>query len=338
MEPITTYGARSIANLVAMNVTLAVIVVVTGVLLSFWYVPSSQPARTRDGANLTIVTQLRIDTVGRFVDTLRASPSMPRLAPQRSGEVVPSMAQASIRVDISRAPFGAIVRSLHRWISDVLLITAALLVLALAGFKAYELPSGAWKRSLLLLGCILLGGWTGRILVDDVYAEISRRIMGHELSEAPFGGFLVAILGIEPSAAHLARTYSVHAIVLGIGGVLLVSRELRSCLQDVHWLWVGGVTIGVSVVAGVVAVPEYGLRDAIQGLLGSVSVRPWWGIVPFRSWVQWLGAELAGYVLLGTLMALFLLPHWHHSTTPRTVRLVMLSIALALLAGALFGN
>lgn len=324
--------------LVGLSAVVLSIVVFTGLLLSMWYVPSSDPLRSSNGTPQTIVTSTRILQNGPYTDTVAASPERPQLAPALPGDVVVSGAQSSIRVSIHNAPYGSTIRRIHYWLSDVLLALLTVLMTVLCSLRIYESDRTTWLRSLSLVLIALAGGWTGRILADDVYAEISRRVMGHELSNAPLGDVITSVLGIEPGALLLARTYSVHGFLLGVLGLLMITPDVRQILREASRPPL--LSIGLLIAFGVsfVSVADWGLRDAVRGLVGWERVTAWWGIAPFRSWSLWLGSELGGYVavILGGLLAT--LPFWHRKMPRRTVTLFLTLLLAMLLAGLLFGN
>ncbi|MFM8770857.1 MAG: hypothetical protein ACKOE4_02370 [Candidatus Kapaibacterium sp.] len=328
---------RALPILLGLSAAVLLVVVATGFLLSMWYVPSSEPVRTIDGTAQTIVTSARYLSNGPFTDTITASSMNPQLAPALASEPVVSAAQSSIRVVIHNAPYGSTIRRIHHWMSDILLALLTALMSVLCVLRTYETDRSLWLRILSITLIAVAGGWTGRILVDDVYAEISRRIMGHELQTAPLGNVIAAVLGIQPGALHLARTYSVHGFLLSVLGLLLITPDLRQVLRQASRPPLLSTALLLAIAVSFIALPEWGMRDAVRGLAGWEHVTPWWGIVPFRTWSHWLGSELAGYVMIPTALALGLLPYWHRRISRRGVSILLTAIAIALVVGFLFG-
>jgi hypothetical protein len=204
--------------------------------------------------------------------------------------------------------------------------------------RSYETDRSLWLRVLALTVATVAGGWTGRILVDDVYAEISRRIMGHELASAPMGDILVRLLGIEPGSLLLARTYSLHGLILGAIAMLVFATDMRQVFRGERGF--PALLVGLLVAVGVslISIPDWGMRDAVRGLAGWERVSPWWGIVPFRAWSQWLGSELAGYVAIALTTLLVTLPFWHRRMARTSVVGFLILLGVMLVAGLLFGN
>ena len=182
---------------------------VTGFLMSMFYVPSRAPALLRSGSHATIVYGERIDTVGSFSDTLGMNGGA-ALIPASNSDVVPSEATASVVIDITNAPAGAIIRNIHHnntgWLYGLGIIWLIVLVVR----KGYKSEASVWVRAVVYLALILICAWSGRLLPDDIYAEISRRIVGNELQEAPFGNLISSLFGVDPSYPQLNRTFVMH--------------------------------------------------------------------------------------------------------------------------------
>ena len=278
---------------------------VTGLLLGLLYEPSRMPAATPDGRPTTMLMGERVERVGPFTDTV-GRPATPSLVPARPGELVPSAAAASVQVQINNAPGGAIARAMHHTLAGWLVVLACFVVVSSAIARVYEHAASTWVMSIGMLIVALAAAWTGRILPDDIYADVSVRIVGHELLEAPLGDVLVAVLGIVPGEPMLARTYFVH-ILLGAASVWLAYVLWR---ERQHVPLVVGAGLAVAIIAAIMPIHAFGARDAVTGLAGTVQVDPWWVIRPLHELVGVLGAELAGYVMLGGTLVLVLLPVW----------------------------
>ena len=278
---------------------------VTGLLLGLLYEPSRMPAATPDGRPTTMLMGERVERVGPFTDTV-GRPATPSLVPARPGELVPSAAAASVQVQINNAPGGAIARAMHHTLAGWLVVLACFVVVLSAIARVYEHAASTWVMSIGMLIVALAAAWTGRILPDDIYADVSLRIVGHELLEAPLGDVLVAVLGIVPGEPMLARTFFVH-ILLGAASVWLAYVLWR---ERQHVPLVVGAGLAVAIIAAIMPIHAFGARDAVTGLAGTVQVDPWWVIRPLHELVGVLGAELAGYVMLGGTLMLVLLPVW----------------------------
>ncbi|MBK6291828.1 MAG: cytochrome b N-terminal domain-containing protein [Ignavibacteria bacterium] len=282
---------------------MVVVQVITGILLSMWYVPSRSAATMPDGTLASITTVQRLEIVGSFVDTLGVD-GRPTLVPARRGDAVPSQAAASVAVSIANAPAGEFIRTIHHNNTAWLYTLSILWLVLLTVSKAFRADAATWIRAVSAVILVLIAAWSGRLLPDDVYAEISRRIVGHELQEAPFGSFIATLFGVEPNHPLLSRTFVLH---------ILVGAALTTTLWKPFSAMKGAAITAIAVIAvvlGTAFIPleSWPVRDVVGGLNGQVHAEPWWVIRPFHTLVEWFGAELAGYLLLALTLTLLFLP------------------------------
>ena len=324
-------------------VGLIIIQAITGILMSMYYVPSDAPARTVDGKPLAISLSLRLDTVGTFIDTLNV-PERTALVPARKGELVPSMAAASVHVSLENAPFGSFIRAMHQHAATALVLTS-LFWAALLGFAgAYASNARLWLMSLGIAVLALAMAWTGRVLPDDVYSMISRTIVSNELREAPLGDFITRILGLHYRELSLSRTYIMHAFVMG-GVLCVLAARMRlhvpTASQETMAKAMG--YYGIAFVAAVLfalgsPIHQYPIRDAIMGVSGGEHVYAWWTIMPIHAWAIWLGAELAGFVAIVIVLKLATMPLWYNKMRPGYAKTLIAIVALAIVLAYVFGN
>lgn len=313
MKPPVLDMMRVATNITGLLVLLLVVVqAVTGILLGFFYAPSQAPARWVDGRLATILVNERVVQVGPFKDTVGAT-ATPALGPAGKFDAVPSEAAASVGVTIANAHLGTVIRNIHHTNTGWLYALGLLWVVLLFIVRAYVTDRFTWVRAILLIILVLAGAWSGRLLPDDVYAEISRRIVGHQLQEAPFGTFIASLFGVSPGDAHLPRTFFLH-VLIGVGSLLL----LVVC-GGIVWRGLARNIIVVAMAVVVVALsstnrPDYSpVRDAIRGLDGTAHADPWWVVSPLYTVVGWFGAELTGYLLIGVVVGLLVLVIPRHS-------------------------
>lgn len=320
-------------------VGLIIIQAITGILMSMYYVPSDVPARTVDGKPLTISRSLRLDTVGTFIDTLNA-PGRAALVPARPGELVPSLAAASVHVELENAPLGGSIRAMHQHAATALVLTS-LIWAALLGFAgAYANNARLWLISIGVGVLSLALAWTGRVLPDDVYSMISRTIVSNELREAPLGDFVTRILGLHYGELSLSRTYIMHALVMG-GGICVLAIRIRLHVPMPMAKAMG--YYGIALVAAVLfalgtPIHQYPIRDAIKGVSGGEHVYAWWTIMPIHAWAIWLGAELAGFVAIVLVLKLATMPLWHSSMRSAYAKTLITVVSLAIVLAYMFGN
>ena len=130
----------------------------------------------------------------------------------------PEAAYTSMRFINERVPAGWLVRGVHTWAGELLLVVV-LCHVAFAYFRrAYESPRQyEWLVGALLLPAVLTLRFTGRLLPWDTYGyEVTRR--GLDLIEQiPILGSLSATWlrgGEEMGANTLSRFFATHTLVL----------------------------------------------------------------------------------------------------------------------------
>ncbi|MBC8124693.1 MAG: cytochrome b N-terminal domain-containing protein [Candidatus Kapabacteria bacterium] len=289
-------------GIAALIFLLIAVQAVTGLLLSMFYVPSRAPVLLASGEKATIVNSERIEKIGSFTDTLGMNGGA-ALIPASNNDVVPSEAAASVVVDIANAPAGNIIRSIHHnntgWLYGLGIIWLIILVVR----KAYKSEASVWVRAVFFLVLVLVCAWSGRLLPDDVYAEISRRIVGNELQEAPFGNFISSIFGVDPSFPRLNRTFVMHVFAGGLM-LLMLLKPFSSRKGAIPVAFVLAFLLAVS---AFIPLDALAVRDTMTALDGSAHVQPWWVISPLHTLVEWVGAELAGYMLIAALTSMLML-------------------------------
>ncbi|GAA1058573.1 menaquinol-cytochrome c reductase cytochrome b subunit [Agromyces luteolus] len=192
-------------------VTVACIVVltVTGILLMFWYTPSSATT-TYDGA----------------------------YAPLRGAEV--SHAFASTMRITFEIPGGLLVRQAHHWAG--LLLPAAIIMQLLTTFftGAFRKPRrGMWVLLFLIFVAALAGGWSGYALPDDLLSGTGLRITeGIALGIPVVGTWLASLLfgGSFPGEV-IAHLYPLHVAIAPAALVALVALRALAAWRvgPVQW-------------------------------------------------------------------------------------------------------
>lgn len=231
-------------------VALACVVVlfVTGLLLMFWYAPSSQ----------------RVTYVGSYAP----------LAGQEASAAYVSILHTSFDI-----PAGLLVRQAHHWAA--LLLPAAILVqLAVTFFTgAFRRRRGSWLVLFGLLIVALAGGWSGYALPDDMLSGTGLRIFQGILLGIPVVGTWLSWLffGGEFPGRIIENLYPVHIAVVPalLIGLLWLRARLASRQEPTRH-------------PGEVGVPAYpnaavragGLFAIVTGLLvlvgATVTVAPVW--------------------------------------------------------------
>jgi ubiquinol-cytochrome c reductase cytochrome b subunit len=129
----------------------------------------------------------------------------------------PQEAYPSIQYIVSEVPMGWLVRDLHVWSAN-LIIVAVLAHMARVFFAgAYKPPRETnWLVGLLLLGVVLAFGATGYLLPWDQWAYWTVTEVLEASSTAPLLGLFVQLWrgDVVVSGATLSRFFALHVIVL----------------------------------------------------------------------------------------------------------------------------
>jgi quinol-cytochrome oxidoreductase complex cytochrome b subunit/mono/diheme cytochrome c family protein len=156
---------------------------------------------------------------------------------------VPSPEQAAISVETitTLVPFGELVRNLHFWSAQLLVVVMTVHLLRVVVTGAYAPP----RRFNFLLGLgllvfILLLDFTGYVLRWDEGIRWALVVGANLLKTIPWIGeglYLFAIGGNEPGAATLTRFYAWHIFGLTLGAAILVVWHIFRVRRD------GGIAV-----------------------------------------------------------------------------------------------
>jgi hypothetical protein len=294
----------------------------TGLLLSMYYVPSTDSARDGVGRSLVIVEAGADVVLGPYGDTL-ALPGQRALVPNAEGSGV-SLARASVDVHVHNASAGTAIRIIHR-------ASALGMVLALVGMLVAMVWQAQAPRRIawLVTSAALLVGigamWMGMLLPDGNYAAASHGVVRAAIDDGMAFGSIVEFIGGGHDAVpnRLARLLTLH----GIGAGLV----LAACFW---WLWthVGSLSLNRAAVVVVTGVAGCAMVLAWSEPTGHVA---WY---PFRlaSVLQsWFGSELASYLAVALVACAVLLPWWNRNS-PFAGRALVSALALAWLLAMMF--
>jgi quinol-cytochrome oxidoreductase complex cytochrome b subunit len=154
----------------------------------------------------------------------------------------PGGAYASTRFLTGEVPVGWLVRGVHRWASEMLLVAVSAHLVVAYARRAYAKPREyVWVVGVLLLGSVLAFRFTGSLLPFDAGAHAAAR-RGLELLRAvPLVGSLPAAWlsgGEDVGANTLSRFFATHALILPWFTVTLLAVHLA--LVRRHGLKGGG--------------------------------------------------------------------------------------------------
>ncbi len=144
----------------------------------------------------------------------------------------PEEAYNSILRIMNEVRFGWLIRSVHSWSAQLMVIAVVLHMLRVVVQAAYQRPREmTWMSGVLLLIATMGFGFSGYLLPWDQRAYWATTIGSEMAGSVPLVGPVLLELmrgGAEVTGATLTRFQGVHMLVmpLGLGGVLLVHLYL----------------------------------------------------------------------------------------------------------------
>jgi cytochrome b6 len=178
-------------------------------------------------------------------------------------------AYESVQFLMAEVQFGWLVRSMHAWAANLMILTLFLHFFSVLLLRAYRPPREiTWVSGMALLGLALGFGFTGYLLPWNELAYFATRVGTEIVRVVPLAGdFLLRVLrgGDDVSGATLTRFYAIHVALLPATAVALVA--LHVYLVQRHGM---SVPPGVEREAGkrreMKFVPDFLLRDLVGWL------------------------------------------------------------------------
>jgi cytochrome b6 len=201
------YPMYTLGSLSALAFLIAAI---TGILLTFWYVPSTAPLNEYDGEYGTY------------------------------GSVRPTQAWLSVAYIMTHVPFGFMIRALHFWSAMIMVAAVFLHMMRVYFVQAYKKPRELnWFIGVALFAVTLFLGYTGYILPWSQLSYWASTI-GNEMAAAtppPALGRMVAafMFGNQFGTQQtLTRMYVLHVLLLPLVAVALIGLHILI-------VWVQGI-------------------------------------------------------------------------------------------------
>jgi cytochrome b6 len=258
----------------------------------------------------------------------------------------PTVAEAfdSVRFIMTRVDFGWLIRSIHSWSANLLILSAFIHMFSVVFTHAYRRPRElTWLSGILLLGLMLGFGFSGYLLPWNQISYFATKVGTDVAGTTPFAGPAIARFlrgGEDVGAATLTRFFDFHVVLLPLISFGLIGLHLAMVQKH-----------GMSTPSGIPAArlshmkffPNFFLRElmvwygvlAVLGTLAAVfpwelgekadpfasapaGIRPEWyflaqfytlKLIPSHVWI--VEGELLGLFGFGALAAVWvLLPFW----------------------------
>ncbi len=145
----------------------------------------------------------------------------------------------SVQFIMTRVPFGWLVRSIHSWSANLMILAAFLHMFSVALMKSYTKPRElTWWTGCALLGLALGFGFSGYLLPWNTLSFFATRIGTDMVSKVPLvGEWLLTFLrgGPDVTGATLTRFFGFHVAVLPmLLSALLVVHLMLIQKQGMH--------------------------------------------------------------------------------------------------------
>lgn len=142
----------------------------------------------------------------------------------------PSEPWQSVQRIVSEVPYGNVIRSLHHWAANLMVLTLFLHLFSTFFMKAYRAPrEGTWLSGLALMGLTMAFGFSGYLLPWDDLSFFATRVGIAEIEKAPLIGTFLADLvrgGDDVTVDTIGRFYPLHVVVLPLLVIGLITVHL----------------------------------------------------------------------------------------------------------------
>jgi len=142
----------------------------------------------------------------------------------------PSEPWQSVQRITNEVPFGNVVRSLHHWAANLMILSLFLHMFSTFFMKAYRAPRElTWLSGLGLFGLTLVFGFSGYLLPWDDLSFFATRVGISEVEKMPYIGPFMADLvrgSNDVTVDTIGRFYPLHVVVLPLLVLGLITVHL----------------------------------------------------------------------------------------------------------------
>ncbi len=138
----------------------------------------------------------------------------------------PTEAYESVQFIVTRVEFGWLIRSIHSWSANLMILTAFIHMFSVVFLRGYRRPRElTWLSGIVLLGLALAFGFSGYLLPWNTVSFFATKVGTDMAASIPWAGPALARFlrgGEDVSGATLTRFFGFHVAVLpGITTVVL---------------------------------------------------------------------------------------------------------------------
>jgi cytochrome b6 len=136
----------------------------------------------------------------------------------------------SVQYIMTRVKFGWLVRSIHSWAANLMILTAFAHMFSVLFLRAYRKPREmTWVSGMLLLFLVLGFGFSGYLLPWNTLAFFATKVGTEITGQVPVVGHSMKVLmrgGEEVTGATLTRFFGIHVAVLPLITTMLILLHL----------------------------------------------------------------------------------------------------------------
>jgi cytochrome b6 len=138
----------------------------------------------------------------------------------------PNDAFESVQYIMTRVQFGWLVRSIHSWAANLMILSAFAHMFSVLFLRAYRKPREmTWVSGMLLLFLVLGFGFSGYLLPWNTLAFFATKVGTEITGQVPVVGHSMMVLmrgGEEVTGATLTRFFGIHVAVLPLITTMLI--------------------------------------------------------------------------------------------------------------------
>ncbi len=143
---------------------------------------------------------------------------------------VPDGAFESVQYIMTRVPFGWLIRSIHSWGANVMILTAIAHMFSVFFLKSYRKPRElTWLSGMILLFLVLGFGFSGYLLPWNMLSLFATKVGTNMTAQVPLIGHWILVFlrgGEDVTGATLTRFFGIHVAVLPGLATLLIGLHL----------------------------------------------------------------------------------------------------------------
>lgn len=277
----------------------------------------------------------------------------------------PGQPWSSVQRIVMEVPYGALIRSIHHWAANLMILAIFLHLFSTFFLKAYRPPRElTWVTGLALAGLTMAFGFSGYLLPWDELSFFATRVGVSEVEKAPLVGRFLADLirgGPDVTVATIGRFYALHVVVLPLAVIGLIAvhltfvqvqgvsepdsfRALPEPQRRYHRFFgeflVGEIPVwlalGVLLVALAAVAPRSLDPEANPAAAAPEGIKPeWYFLSQYQVLRLFPGSlEVVGLVLLALIpVAMLLVPFWDRSVPADARGRLVTRLGIAALAG-----